>query len=372
MNQIICYIASLRMTVFPLIGSSKRSLISRLMSMKGFVAILLIQICFINAEAQQFPLFSHYLEHPLAINPAFTGTYNYTPVRFTSRQQWIGIEGAPTTQVFSFHGRIGEADFYNRKGMLNNENTFDKEGYIIRDKGMILSGRDAVGALIYNDRNGPINRSGIQLMYSRHQILSAIRDRFYRSPSIAFAVGTILSQFVLDESKLKLYDPDDPIIQGGKESIFIPDVAFGMVLYTDEYYAGLSVQNLFQPRIRINDRKSKDNRLMRHYFLFAGYHYEMNDGMELEPYVLIKSSEYAPMQVDIGARLLVKVISAGLIYRSNNEFSIMLGLKTGRYYLGYSFDYAFTGITQYSNGSHEIVLGYNIGESLYRGYRFNK
>jgi type IX secretion system PorP/SprF family membrane protein len=323
-----------------------------------------------EADAQQVPLYSQYTSHPLLVNPAFAGFKNYNPLRFSSRQQWVGIEGAPTTQVLSYHGRIGKASFYDNKGLLNSENDFDNEGNITRKRGAVFTGKEALGGVIYNDKVGPINRSGIQVMYAYHTELSKIRDRFNRSPNISFSGSFSLAQFVLDESQLILYDANDPLIDGAKESLFMPDVNVGALLYTTTYFVGVSGINLMQSKIRINGSNNDDNRMMRHYFVVGGYKYETQSDIYIEPSFLIKATEFSPVQVDLSARVIARNVNAGITYRTNNDIVLMLGLKTGKYYFGYSFDYSFGNIIQYSSGSHEIVIGYNVGQTTHSDYAF--
>lgn len=338
--------------------------------MKRILISILIVLGVFAANGQQVPLYSQYMNHPLIINPAFAGYKNYSPLRFSSRQQWVGIEGAPTTQVLSYHGRIGRANFYDNKGYLNNKNKFDDQGNISTSRGAIFSGKEALGAVVYNDHLGPINRAGVQFNYAYHTKLDKIRDRFNRSPNLAFSAAFSLSQFVLDESKLILFDANDPIIDGSKESIFMPDINVGMLMYTDVYFVGLSALNLMQSKIRINGSNSDDNRMMRHYFAVAGYKYETQSDIFIQPTVLVKATEFAPIQVDITARVIAKNLNAGISYRTNNDIVLLLGMKTGKYYFGYSFDYSFGNIIQYSSGSHEIVIGYNIGQSTHSGYDY--
>lgn len=321
-------------------------------------------------KAQQFPLYSQYLNHPIIINPAFSGFKNYNPLRFTSRQQWVGIEGAPSTQVLSLSGRIGRADYYNRKGMLNKENKFDNTGNIIRKKGASFSGKDALGILIYNDHAGAINKSGVQLSYAYHTKVNKIRDRFNRSPNISVSGSVTLTQFTLNEEILTLYDQNDPLIDGNKELIFIPDIVLGTIMYTEDYFLGLSGVNLIQPKIRLNGSNSNDNKLRRHYFLVAGYKYEAAGDLFIEPSILVKATEYSPFQIDLTTRFVTKSVSAGITYRTNKDICVMVGFKSGKYFLAYSFDYSFGNIIQYSNGSHEITIGYNFGEPDYNNYAF--
>ncbi len=336
--------------------------------MKKLIVIFLFMIPIV-AISQQLPIYSQYMNNPLVINPAIAGTEKFTSLRFTSRQQWVGIEGAPTTQALSIHSRLGRTSFYDNEGFIKDKNSFDEDGNIIHRKGLKFSGKEAIGALIYNDKIGPINKTGLQIIYAYHFILNGMRNRFNKPP--VFSIGGSLSfvQFTLNESQLTFYDSNDPIITGARESVFIPDMNIGAYLYSDTYWAGISAVNMIQPRIRINGSHSNDNRLVRHLFITGGYKYELANDMILEPSMLIKATQYVPVQVDINARIYMNDISMGLSYRTNNDIVVLFGFQVGRYYFGYSFDYSIANIIQYSSGSHEIVIGFNIGQSVFRGYQ---
>ena len=339
------------------------------MKMKRKYIILLLLLIPIMVKAQQFPIYSQYLNNPLVINPAVAGSEEFTSLRFTSRQQWVGIEGAPTTQVLSLHSRVGRANFYDRKGFLNNTSEFDDEGNIIHKKGFVFSGKEAIGGVIFNDRNGPINKTGIQMTYAFHFVLDGMRNRFNKAPVISFGLAGSFIQIVFDESSLTMIDVGDPILTGAKESMFVPDLNVGALLYSDTYFAGISAVQLIQPKIKVNGSNSDDNKLVRHVFFTAGYKYETANEYIIEPSILVKATQYAPVQVDINTRVYMNDISLGLSYRTNNDIIVMFGMKVGRYYFGYSFDYSTANIIRYSSGSHEVVIGINIGESVFRGYQ---
>jgi len=60
------------------------------------------------SHAQQDAMFTKYMFNSLAFNPAFAGSPEYMQVRLLYRNQWWGIEGAPTTQTLTMHSPISE------------------------------------------------------------------------------------------------------------------------------------------------------------------------------------------------------------------------------------------------------------------------
>jgi hypothetical protein len=73
-------------------------------------------------------------------------------------------------------------------------------------------------------------------------------------------------------------------------------------------------------------------------------------------------TEQTPLQADVNARFFYKTnYWLGFSYRHKDAFVVMLGLKAERYHIGYAFDYTFSNLSNYTYGSHEIMLGIDLG-----------
>ena len=69
--------------------------------MKKFIFIL-FPFFFHTLSAQDLPLNTQIFMNPYFYNPAFAGYENRGAVFLGRRQQWTGIEGAPTTIFLNF------------------------------------------------------------------------------------------------------------------------------------------------------------------------------------------------------------------------------------------------------------------------------
>jgi type IX secretion system PorP/SprF family membrane protein len=157
------------------------------------------------------------------------------------------------------------------------------------------------------------------------------------------------------------YDETDALLSNSVESIFIPDADFGAYLYSEKLYVGLSLNQLIQ--MKLNGFDSDRNRLTRHYNLMGGYKMFINKQIDLEPSLLMKATANSPMQLDINTRVIYKSnYWAGISYRSNSDFAVLLGCKIDQFVVGYMFDYSFSKLKRISNGSHEIMIGINISD----------
>ncbi|NMD00339.1 MAG: type IX secretion system membrane protein PorP/SprF [Bacteroidales bacterium] len=298
--------------------------------MKKLIFVIFTGIT-IASTAQQLPLYSQYMMNAFLLNPAIAGSVDYFPVRLTARQQWVGINDAPSTQALSAHYLF----------------EYQKLG---------------VGGYIFNDQFGPMSRIGIQACASYHIPLSGISSKL--------GIGLALKgfQFKFDESKLKAIDDADPALSYSTITKFVPDADFGLYLYNDKYFGGVSATQLIELNIDFGDSSVDKNSIIRHYYAMGGYKFTLSDDFDLEPSLLFKGTLQTPWQLDFNVKGYYKrMYWLGVSYRSSKDIVAMLGIKIKKYYLGYAFDYTMSNIKRYTSGSHEILLGINITEGKNRG-----
>src|SRR5688572_1569518 len=70
-------------------------------------ALCLSATCF----AQQRPHYTQYILNQYILNPALTGIENYTDLKISTRDQWVGLQGAPKTSYLTVHGPLGKKDY---------------------------------------------------------------------------------------------------------------------------------------------------------------------------------------------------------------------------------------------------------------------
>lgn len=298
--------------------------------MKKILITLLTAFTIFGAtEAQQLPLYSQYMMNGFLLNPAMAGSVEYSPIRITARQQWVGITDAPATYALSGHTKLGDAM--------------------------------GVGGYVFSDQFGPFGRTGIQGSYSYHLQVG-------NETHLAFGISLSAFQLKLDESTLNLIDDSDAAVTGATETVMVPDANFGAYLYGEKFFAGFAAQQLIQLDLQIGDNPDNVNEMVRHYFLTGGYTFELSDDFELQPSLLLKGTERSPFQLDFNLKAFYqKNYWLGVSYRTEDAVIAILGVKVDKYYIGYAFDYTLSNIINYSSGSHEIMIGINIGEGANSG-----
>lgn len=292
--------------------------------------IFILGYCVQILSAQQIEQYTQYMLNDFIINPAAAGSNNHGEAKLLYRRQWLGaFDGAePTTIIASVHTDIDR---------------FPNVG---------------VGATVFSDVTGPSRRVGAQLAYAYKITLDA-------GGTLALGLGAKLVQQSLDWTSLVTTDPDDPAIVGNNESQFGTDFNAGIFIYDKEYYVGLTAAQLLETQYEFNpdDGTGLINNA-RHFYVMAGYKYEVSDVVELEPSVLVKYLPSVPIQFDLNARLIYdKKYWAGFNYRTYDAIGILAGLTfNDDYHLGYAYDLTTSELSTVSGGTHEIMLGVDFGK----------
>jgi type IX secretion system PorP/SprF family membrane protein len=298
-------------------------------------------------NAQQMPLYSQYGMY----NPAIAGVDGYTTISVTSRDEWIGFDNSPRTNVLSAQGRLLRRNYQIKNNPLFKGKSLSKR-----------SGRVGLGALVFNDKNGVITRTGGQLTYAYHI--------FINNTQVSFGLAASTFQFKIAQDELKFRDQEPLLNDAFSNKVLVPDVTFGFHVLNPASYYGFSVANLFQSRINIGSKKNYDYRLYRHYFLMAGKSFLDENIFSFEPSILIKGTEKMIFQADIQMRAYYnKDYFLGLTYRTGSAIGTMIGLKWNRLYLTYVFDYTLSKLQRHTFGSHEVCLALKLGDNV-RRYRW--
>jgi len=285
------------------------------------IVLITISINF-TGYSQQLTYNSQYMLNQFLINPAAAGTKEYMPISTSFRQQWAGFNDAPRTQMLSVHSPIGE--------------------------------NMGVGGILYNDVTGPLRNIGFEGSYSYHL---KIND----ASKLAMGLSISLTQHVLDGSNFILNNTNDQVLNGATQKSFNPDGSFGLYYYSEKGFLGISVPQLIENKLKFGDNIEELNRQVRHYYLSGGYRFPMGDNLELEPSILLKYTIASPFQFDVNARLFYKEnLWTGISYRHDESVVSMVGIQRDEFMIGYAFDYTLSSIRNYSAGTHELYLEYQL------------
>ena len=283
-----------------------------------FITMLLAAVVYGQQDAQ----FTQYMYNTISINPAYAGSRGAMSIFALHRTQWVGLDGAPTTNAASINTPI------------NNSNL-------------------GLGVSFVNDKIGPTNENTIS------------GDLSYTIPTsenfkLSFGMKATANLFNLNVDKLNPADQGDPQFQNLR-NVFTPNVGAGIYYHSDKAYLGLSVPNFIQTN-RYNDNQVAIFKEKINYYLIGGYVFDLSYDIKFKPAFLTKLVEGSPLQVDVSANFMfIEKVVVGVAYRWSAAMSAMVGFQvTDGMYIGYGYDLETTNLENYNSGSHEIFLRYEI------------
>ena len=307
--------------------------------------------------AQQVPMYSQYTLNGFLVNPSIAGKDVYTTINLTVREQWVGIAQAPSTYAVSFQTRILNNSYISRSTSVRKKLVRPTKG-----------GRVGLGGYIFNDNNGIVRRTGMQVAYAYHIPLG---EEGSTMDNLSFGLALTGYQHSINTDGL-IYDHDDPYLNNYDRSVFIPDFNFGVSYTTQKYYVGFAMTNMLRGSVMFGN--SGDNRRseLGHYFLTGGVKIPLSLDWLLEPSAFIKSSDmlFKALQLDLTSRIYYKGdYWAGISWRTNDALIALIGLRVDRFYFAYAFDFTLTDIRNQTSGTHELTLAVKFGENA-RRYRW--
>jgi type IX secretion system PorP/SprF family membrane protein len=278
-------------------------------------------------RAQQAPMYTHYMYNTLVVNPAYAGSRDAITVTALNRSQWVGFEGAPTTQTLTIHAP------------LRNQHI-------------------GLGMSIMKDKIGPVGTTSLVGDF-------AYIMRLTRNAKLALGLSAGVNIFQANLNSLKLDQGSDPVFANNVNNILIPNFGFGAYYSRERFYAGISVPNLMQSnysKVSENNGSTLIAKDQRHYFFIAGTMLKISDNLAFKPTTLIKVTNGAPIQADLTASfILLKKFTLGAMYRTGDAAGALLGIDiTEQLHVGYSYDWSFgLATSRYNGGSHEVLIRYD-------------
>lgn len=342
--------------------------------MKKLTLFLFVISVTYSVYGQQETQSSQFMINPFLFNPAYSSMDNDIDFKLSTRNQWVGIEGAPVTNYFSIDSPVGKprwaathpGDFHNWHGL---------------------------GAQILKDEIGPFSNLKVNLSYSYNlKLIQGSRYGYQHKDGLRLALGIQagFNNLSVDGEKLMssktnngdLIDNADVEFDEAfnelnfSASQYSFDLNFGgLIYYNQKYYLGISTTQILQSQMLTNSQ------FVRHYFIMGQVKNKISETSYIIPSFILKYTRHAPISYEVNARYdYLDKYFFGLGYRRGDSFSFMLGaeLKWGekikhfrrdkhRYkiQLYYAYDYTVSRLnTKYLNGrsggSHEVTLAFMI------------
>jgi type IX secretion system PorP/SprF family membrane protein len=294
------------------------------------LGILLIVAASLTSNAQQDPMYTQYMFNTQTINPAYAGTWEALSFMVLARQQWVGLDGAPQTYSFSM------------QAPLKNE-------------------RVALGLNLISDKVGIEKRF---YMFADYSYLVKIKEK----TNLRLGLKGGFTTYNNDLNAYQTYDKGltDPSFQGVINNKFMPNFGVGAFLYSKKYYVGFSIPKIINNKFDNDlDNYSVESEI-RHYYLMAGLVFNLGENLKFKPTMLTKatfsSNTGAPVELDLTANFLIKEkIWLGAMYRTGDSFGfIAQWIFNKKLRIGYAYDFTTTNLQNHNNGSHEVMVSYEL------------
>jgi len=289
--------------------------------LKYIVSLFFLVISSVTYSQHQL-IYGHYLVDPIVLNPAFTG-YDKVPVASLSyRNQWTGLEGAPSSQMLTWHARL-------------------------RDN------KNALGLTALRDIIGVSSSVNIRFNYAHEYKLS--RKWFL---SLGANGGATFAKNNWDN--IITVDDQDKSFQGTTSSGIAPNFAFGANIYREDLFISLSIPSFLSYQSIGNKVRPNYNIRNYNYWLAAGYTLHLNEELDLGLGGVLKYLADSPFQGDLTTFIsFKKAIKAGLSWRSGDALSALVGYQVSKQFgFGYQYDFTLSAINTVSRGSHELNIRY--------------
>lgn len=280
-----------------------------------------------QSNAQQDPQYTMHMYNTQVVNPAYLGSTEAVHFGFLTRSQWVDFEGSPQTGSFTISSPVGRRN------------------------------KTALGLSIVSDVIGPTTEQSLTADYGY---------TFYNDygSKITLGLKAGLSNLQVDYSILNLANTSDEQFSENT-SLLSPQIGAGIYYNNDRFYAGFSVPNFLKTKhYEVNGSvfASAEAKERMHYFLIAGYVFDINDAIKLKPAGMVKIVRGSPIQMDLSANIYFnEKITFGAAYRLDAAISAIAGFAlSDRAFVGFAYDYQTTAIQQFSSGSYEMILRFTI------------
>ncbi|KGK30013.1 MULTISPECIES: PorP/SprF family type IX secretion system membrane protein [Cellulophaga] len=277
-------------------------------------------------SAQQDAQYTQYMYNTISVNPAYAGSRGVLSIAALHRSQWVGLDGAPTTQTLNLHTPV--------------------------------SRRVGLGLSIVNDEigNGTNQDTYFDAAFS-YTIPTSEEGK------LSFGLKAGGHFLNIDFSKLRNYGAESNL--PNVDNKFSPNFGAGVYYHTDNFYSGLSVPNFLQTEhfdsAGTNSSSFLAEERLNIYFI-TGYVFDLNPNLKFKPAGLVKAVKGAPLQIDVSANFLINdKFSVGAAYRWDAAVSLLAGFQISeQLMLGLAYDKETTdlGATRFNDGSFEVFLRY--------------
>lgn len=294
------------------------------MSMKKYF-ILFFFACFIKINAQQDPQYNLYQFNQMVINPAYAGARDVLAAVADVRNQWTGMNGAPSTACMSLHGPV-------------------------------MNKHVGLGLTMVSDKMGPRNMAGA---YGNFSYIAQLSSKF----KLHLGVGAGFNRFQFDFDKINFKTSESSSAYFSQNQVYNKfDASAGLYLRSNTFFIGLSATHLFNGNVySIADSTGGmlSYALKTHNFFTMGKSFKLGDNVIFAPTIMIRKA-HGSGNADLNLNFfLYKKLWLGVFSKGGYGPGFLLQYYiTQAFRVGYSYD-SGTKDARRLGASHEVMLGFD-------------
>lgn len=288
--------------------------------------VSIMGVLYLSAQEQQH--FSMYYMQPSIINPAAMGMYDNINGALVFNKQLVGFDNSPLYIQLDVGIPVGKTGLY-------------------------------LGPTILHDRIGVFDKTrvGINIAYR-------IKLNFKHYLTFGLNGSAVVANGRLGE--VSTTDPSDPSFTSNINGVWNPDIKIGVNYFTDNFYIGFNVGNIFVNKFWDTGSGSTNeirvNATDMHYYLMGGWQKKIGPNWKIKPNALIKFIPNSPLQIDINANVVFKdMIGFGVSYRTINTLVFNANYTLNKFLvIGYAFNWGVGYESRTNYTGHEILLAFRV------------
>jgi type IX secretion system PorP/SprF family membrane protein len=305
--------------------------------MRNGIFSLILVFCSLASFGQISTQYTNFMFFRQVYNPAVAGSESYADFTGLFRGQWVGIKGAPLAEGLSFHAPISRIS--SGVGLVIGNETTGEQRFTNTMVNFAYGKNFGYGRL----------SGGIGIGFYQ----KALDGTLLKSPEGTYENGSI--------------NHNDNYIPNTNVSGFAPEMNAGIYFNNEKLFAGFSVTNLLQTKVKLTTPTGETSiATSRSLLLMGGYSFSVGKNIKLAPNLLVKT-DLKNFQTDINVILQYKNnFYAGLTFRGSSSKSIdalaaMVGFRIFKdLSIGYSYDFSLSSLNNANSGSHEVYINYKL------------
>lgn len=269
--------------------------------------------------AQQETQYTQYMYNLSSINPGGLGIQDEFKFYGSSRHQWVGVEGAPSTQYLSIESPI------------NYLNT-------------------SIGASIISDKIGPLTETELVA-----NVAHAI-PLFDKNRKLSFGLRVGGRFFNIDWSQGS-YEYEDPVFRENVNE-FLTIVGVGLFYQGKHLFGGVGVNNILPNKTTPRNLANE----IPHYNLIVGYAINLKKDVALKPILYSTIVDGGVLKLEASTTISYgNKYFGGISYKHESAIGFIFGMQiTPKINIGYSYDVSLAQTANLGLSSHEILATYVI------------